>query len=259
MAKNILLTLEYDGTDFHGWQVQPNTRTVQGELEAVLRRMYEDENLQVTGSGRTDSGVHALGMGATFMAAKDIPLEGLVRGLNSQLPDDIAVLSARVVPPTFSARHSAQGKRYRYRIWNTRRPSALERHRSWHIFEPLDIDAMRKAASYLIGRHDFSSFRASGCASKHPHRDLWQIDIYRDGSAIHIEVSGSAFLRHMVRNIVGCLVDVGKGIHPPEWMLEVLKSRDRTKAGITAPAQGLYMLAVWYNLPPLDPQKMTLL
>ena len=258
MAKNILLTLEYDGSEFHGWQVQPNTRTVQRELEAILRLMYDDDELRVTGSGRTDSGVHALGMGATFMATKDIPMEGLVRGLNSQLPKDIVILTAREVPATFCARHSAQGKRYRYKIWNTLRRPAIERKRTWHISDPLDIFAMQKAASYLIGRHDFSSFRGAGCASKHPHRDLHEISIFQEGSMIVVEVNGSAFLRHMVRNIVGCLVDVGKGVRPPEWMDEVLKSKNRSKASLTAPAQGLYMVFVRYTLPPLDLDSMSL-
>lgn len=253
MGRNILLTLEYDGTDFRGWQVQPQQRTVQGELESVLRPMLKQPELRTTGSGRTDSGVHALGMGASFLCESSIPLEGLVRGLNAQLPDDLCVLEAREVPMQFCARRWAQGKRYRYCIWNAKRPSALLRNRTWFQYEPLHVEAMREAAQHLLGRHNFACFRASGCASKHPVRDIYSIDIYRNGEQICIEVSGSAFLRHMVRNIAGSLVEVGRGQQPPSWMKEVLDSQDRRNAAGTAPAQGLSLVEVRYKLSPAFP------
>lgn len=250
MSRNILLTIEFDGTDFAGWQVQPDQRTVQGELETILRRMFRHPTLRITGSGRTDAGVHALGMNVSFTIDHEIPPAGLLRGLNSQLPPDIAVLHARDVPDAFCARRWSKGKIYRYRIFQSRIRSTLERKRAWHIHEPLDLDAMREAASHLLGRHDFSCFRASGCTSKHATRDIHKITIYREGPHIHIEVAGSAFVRHMVRNIVGCLAEVGKGLHPPSWMREVLRSRNRSRGASTAPAHGLYLLCVHYNLPP---------
>mgnify|MGYP000633634482 CR=1 FL=1 len=248
--RNILLTLEFDGTDFSGWQIQPGQRTVQGELENILRRMLGHPELRATGSGRTDSGVHAYGMRASFSTDKDIPLEGLVRGLNSQLPLDVRVLSAREVPLDLCARRWSRGKKYRYRIWNHFRASAIDRKRAWHIAKPLDIEALREAASYLVGRHDFSAFRAARCASKHAVRDLWEIKIYQEGCNVYFEFFGSAFVRHMVRNLMGSLVEVGKGLRPPEWIQEVLRSRDRRNGGKTAPPHGLYMMYVLYDLPP---------
>lgn len=251
MARNILLTLEYDGTDFSGWQVQPGQRTVQGSLEEVLRKMLRQPELRVTGSGRTDSGVHALGMGATFLCERDIPFRGLILGLNTQLPDDIAVLDAREVPAAFCARRWSKGKRYRYEIWNAPQFSPLLRHRAWHVYASLDINAMREGAAHLIGRHNFASFRAARCSSDHPIRDIRDISIYREGTKLCIEVEGTAFLRHMVRNIAGSLVEVGRGNFPPSWIKEVLDSRDRRKAARTAPAHGLYLVQVFYDLPPM--------
>tara|TARA_B100000609_G_scaffold199544_1_gene203933 strand:+ start:2768 stop:3670 length:903 start_codon:yes stop_codon:yes gene_type:complete len=250
LARTILLTLEYDGTEFSGWQIQPDCRTIQGELIKALETILQEEDKKVTGSGRTDAGVHALGMCASFKTEKDIRLEALVRGLNSMLPYDISILTAREVPAGFCARRNSKGKRYRYKIWNTLRRPALERLRAWHVYKPLDVDAMREGASYLLGRHDFSSFRASKCTAKHPTRDIWNITVKREGHFVVIEVFGSAFLRHMVRNIAGNLMVVGAGEHPPEWIGELLRSRDRRKGAKTAPPHGLYMLHVNYDLPP---------
>lgn len=249
--RNILLYLEFDGRSFRGWQVQPDTRTVQGEVEKILRIMFDEPELRVMGCGRTDAGVHALAMAVTFQAKRVIPCEGLVKGLNSQFPPDIVALSAREVPSGFCARHSSLGKHYRYQIWNHSRASTHARYYSWHIRDPLNIDALREGASYLVGRHDFSSFRASGCSSKHAVRDLWDIKIYQKGYFVFIEFYGSAFVRHMVRNLVGSLHEVGLNNHPPEWIHEVLRARNRQKASITAPANGLFMVSVDYKLPPL--------
>ncbi len=252
LSRKILITFEFDGTGYAGWQLQPTQRTVQGVLEEALREVLQDPDLRVTGSGRTDAGVHALGMCATFTTLLPIPLEGLVRGVNNKLPEDLQILQAREVPTAFCARRWSKGKLYRYRIWNHLRPSALERDRAWHIFDPLDIKQMREGAKHLLGRHDFSAFRASGCSSTHPIRELYDIRIFQEGSMVTIEVSGSAFLRHMVRNLVGVLVPVGKGLRPPEWVREVIQSGQRGKGGPTAPPQGLYLVEVYYNFPPTE-------
>ncbi len=248
MDRNILLILEFDGTDFFGWQYQPGQRTVQGVLEETLRKML-NEKIKVRGSGRTDAGVHALGMPANFRTRHSIPTEGLVKGLNSLLPRDIRAISARDVPYEFCARRWARGKRYRYQIWNAPQPSALERNRSWWIPEPLDVEAMNRASRALLGRHDFSAFRASGCSANHPIRELREIAIYREGPKVILEFEGTAFLRHMVRNLVGSLIEVGKKNRPEEWIARVLESKNRKEAGVTAPPQGLYLLYVNYQFP----------
>lgn len=250
MSRNILLTVEFDGSDFSGWQIQKEQRTVQQDLRDALREMLQEPELRITGSGRTDAGVHALGMGVTFSTEHSIPLKGLMLGLNAVLPDDIVVLNAREVPLVFDARRRAMGKRYRYKVWNCPQPSALLRKRAWHIFAPLDIQAMYEGSRALLGRHDFSAFRASGCSAKHPVRDIYNISVQRKGSEVIMEFEGSAFLRHMVRNLAGALVEVGKGERPPEWIGELLASRNRQLGARTAPAQGLYLVEVRYQLPP---------
>lgn len=250
MQRNILLTLEFDGTPFSGWQIQKDQRSVQQEVRDTLRQMLQEPELHLTGSGRTDAGVHALGMGANFKTFHTIPLEGLVLGLNALLGSDIVVLEAREVPLDFCARFWARGKQYRYCVWNHHRPSALYRNRAWYVNDPLDLQQMEQASRYLLGRHDFSSFRAAGCASKHPVREIYDIRVYREGSMVVMDVTGSAFLRHMVRNMAGALVEVGKGIQPSEWIPQLLEARDRRQGARTAPAHGLYLVRVNYHLPP---------
>jgi tRNA pseudouridine38-40 synthase len=249
LERNILLTIEFDGSDFVGWQIQHEQRTVQGELTEIMRQMLKEPELRLTGSGRTDSGVHALGMAANFRTRHTIPLEGLVFGLNANLAPDIAILNARSVPLDFCARRWSMGKRYRYQIWNHRLPSALERKRAWHIHQELDLDKIYEASRYVLGRHDFSAFQASGCAAHHPIRDIYDISISRKGYMISFEFEGSAFLRHMVRNMVGAFVEVGKTIREPSWIEQLLLSRDRNQGSITAPAHGLYLVAVHYTFP----------
>lgn len=250
---NIKLTIEYDGAAYHGWQVQPETKTIQGVLEEAIGRIVQ-EPVCLTAAGRTDAGVHALGQVANFRTDSGIPPDALKRGLNSLLPDDIVVRASEEVPMAFNARKEARGKRYRYVILNRRDPSARHRFYSWHIREALDADSMRRGAGYLVGRHDFSSFRASGCGSRGPVRDLWRLDVEPAAEAafLHIVAEGDGFLRYMVRNIVGTLVDVGRGRRLDRDLGEILERRNREAAGATAPPQGLFLEEVFFGEKEID-------
>jgi tRNA pseudouridine38-40 synthase len=246
------LTLEYDGTDFVGWQVQPNGRSVQAELERALTELL-GEPVAVQGAGRTDAGVHALGQVATFRTERALPLQAYHKGLNGLLPQDLAVVLAEPVSDDFDARRWAFGKRYRYLVANGPARSPLRRRTHWQIFQPLDVPAMVAAARSLVGRHDFSAFRAANCAAAHAVRELRELEIVGEGGGeLRLELEGTAFLKHMVRNIVGTLVEVGRGKQSAGWVGQVLASRDRTRAGMTAPPQGLTLVAVAYG--PRAPQ-----
>lgn len=245
--RNVLLQLEYDGTDFVGWQIQPQSRTVEGTLLKALAKVLNEPEVRVTGAGRTDSGVHALAYPITFQTRSIIPLQGLVRGVNSLLPPDLRALDAREVPLDLSARRSAAGKRYRYRIRDGALPSAIHRNRAWQIRGRLDLEPMREASRCLVGRIDFSSFRASGCAAAHAVREIREVTIVRSGPEVVVEVEGTAFLRHMVRNIVGSLVEVGLGRMAVEEFRRGVKDRDRSKMGPGAPGHGLYLVCVFYE------------
>jgi len=243
----IKLVIEYDGTDFAGWQVQPNARTVQEELERALRQLL-GEAVRVEGAGRTDAGAHAEGQVACFDAPRALPLKAYARGLNGHLPQDVAVVSAEEVEPGFDPRRWSLGKRYRYRISNRPARSPLRRRTHWELFGRLDVPAMRAAAPALLGRHDFASFRAADCEAKSSIRELRAVEISGEaGGEIAVGVEGTAFLKHMVRNIVGTLVEVGRGRRAPGWVADVLASRDRTLAGATAPAHGLTLVQVLYG------------
>mgnify|MGYP001340471547 CR=1 FL=1 len=245
--RTIKLTLEYDGTDFVGWQVQPNGRSVQQVVEQALERMLK-ERTPVVGAGRTDAGVHAAGQVATLRTEKAVPLKAFVMGLNSLLPQDVAVLDAEEMPEGFHARHSASGKRYEYRISNRPTRSPLLRRTHWEIYRPLDVAAMRAAAVHLLGEHDFSAFRAADCPAKTTRRVLRRFDVEEEGEReILITVEATAFLKHMVRNLVGTLAEVGLGRRDPESLPALLASGDRTQAGPTAPPQGLTMAKVFYD------------
>ncbi|WP_050727549.1 tRNA pseudouridine(38-40) synthase TruA [Vulgatibacter incomptus] len=246
--RTLKLTLEYDGTDFVGWQVQPNGRTVQEVLEGALARLLGGESVRVTGAGRTDAGVHALGQVATFRTARELPLQAFEKGLNAILPDDVAVVSAEEVAEGFDARRSASGKRYVYRISNRPGRSPLRRRTHWELFRPLDVEAMQAAADRLLGEHDFSAFRAADCPAKTTVRILRRLDV-RAGAAgeIVITAEATAFLKHMVRNLVGTLVEVGLGKREAGTMPALLASGDRRLAGRTAPAKGLVMEEVFYE------------
>ncbi len=245
MAK-VLLTLEYDGTDYVGWQRQPNGPSIQAAVEDALERMFK-QPVRISASGRTDAGVHALAQTASFTPPFPLPQRAYVQGLTGLLPRDIAVIDAREVADTFDARRSACGKHYRYCILNRPQRSPLLRRQRWEIFAPLDIGAMRDAAACLTGTHDFSAFRASNCEARSPVKTLRRAEIVRSGDDITLDFEGSGFLKQMVRNIVGTLTEVGLKRRPPESVRQTLQSLDRNQAGPTAPPQGLFLVEVFYG------------
>lgn len=248
----IALGLEYCGTPFHGWQSQPQGGTVQDALESALATIA-GERIGVICAGRTDAGVHATLQVVHFETTVDRPLSAWVRGVNSHLPDGVAVRWAVPVDAEFHARFSARGRRYRYLLLNRpQRPGLWQGRVGWfHL--PLDVSAMQMAAKHLIGEHDFSSFRASNCQAKTPVKTLWRADVHQNGNMIVFDFEASAFLHHMVRNLVGSLVYIGKGLQGPDWMAELLQLCDRKVAAPTFSPDGLYFRGPLYeahwNLP----------
>jgi tRNA pseudouridine38-40 synthase len=246
----IKLVLEYDGTHYVGWQMQPNGPSIQGRLKLALQQLL-GTSVDVHAAGRTDSGVHAVGQVVAFDSPLKLPLRAYWMGLNGLLPDDVAVVKAEEVSADFDPRRWARGKRYLYRISNRRGRSPTRRQSHWEIFQPLDLQAMREGAKHLLGRHDFSSFRAAECEARHPIRELTRADVDgAPGDELRFTVEGTAFLRHMVRNLTGTLVEVGRGRQPPQWVKQVLEAKDRHHAGVTAPPQGLTLVEVFYGDPP---------
>lgn len=246
MTRRIRLVLEYDGTGLHGWQRQDNGATVQEHLEDALRELL-GARTQAIGASRTDAGVHALGQVVHFDTEHpSIPAHGIRKALNSALPPQIAVLGAAEVAPDFHSRFDSTGKRYRYRILCRPVRSPMRRHRAWQLGLELDLEAMRRAAAELLGEHDFSAFRASGCTARTTWRRLDEIRIDAAGDEAVLEVRGNAFLRNMVRILAGTLADVGRGYRDPSTIAELLSSGDRTRAGRTAPAAGLTLVEVFY-------------
>jgi tRNA pseudouridine38-40 synthase len=244
--RTLKLLLEYDGTAYQGWQIQATGPTIQGVLEEKLAVLLRSP-VRVTAAGRTDAGVHALGQVVSFRTESTMPVARLLRGLNALLPRDIAVRGGEEVPEGFDARRSARGKLYRYRLWNTPERSAFQGPYAWHVPRPLDLDAMREAAQALLGEHDFSAFRAADCPAKNPVRLLRRLEILETGGPLlDLEIEATAFLKHMVRNIVGTLVEVGQGKRPAESLAGLLASRDRTHAGATAPPHGLFLVEIRY-------------
>lgn len=242
----IALGLEYNGGAFCGWQSQPEGCGVQDALERALAGIAA-EPVRATTAGRTDTGVHALRQVVHFDTAAVRPLSAWVRGVNALLPDSVGVLWAREVPEEFHARFSAFERRYRYRLLNRPvRPALFTGKVGW-FHHPLDMEAMARGAAYLVGEHDFSAFRAAECQAKSPVKNLRQLEIRREGDLILFDLAANAFLHHMVRNIVGCLVYVGKGKHPPEWMAGLLESRDRRLAAPTFSPDGLYLTGIGYD------------
>ena len=240
------LTIEYDGTPYSGWQIQENGPSVQGRLREAIRA-FSGEGFIPRGAGRTDSGVHATGQVAHIDLTRDWPADTVLKALNYYLrPDPVAIVSCEAVSEGFDARFSATARHYLYRIANRRAPLTLDANRAWRIVHRLDADAMREAAAFLVGRHDFTTFRAAGCQAKSPLRTLDVLSVERSGDAINIRASARSFLHHQVRSIVGSLKHVGEGRWRPEDMRDALDARDRKRCGALAPAYGLYLVRVDY-------------
>lgn len=262
------VTLAYDGAGFVGWQRQATGTSIQGVVEDALGDL-DQRDVGVTAAGRTDAGVHALGQVASFSLERSIAPDALVRALNARLPDTIRVVDAAEAPSTFHARFDARSKSYRYRIWNDDVLVPFERAYAWHVPGRLAIDEMIAAARLLEGRHDFAAFQGTGSTTQTTERIVFSSRICgggpqseveyrpdfisegprRTSGLIVYEITGDGFLRHMVRNIVGSLVEIGRGRRDVEWIRRVLASRDRTYAGPTAPAEGLFLMRVDYNNP----------
>lgn len=263
------ITIAYDGSPFVGWQRQAAGTSVQGLIEDVLRDL-DEQNVAVAGAGRTDAGVHALGQVASFTLRRVITADVLARALNACLPDEVRVVSAEEVAPSFHARFGARAKTYRYRIWNADLLDPFERAYAWYVPGPLAIDAMQTAARVLEGRHDFAALQAAASARGSTERVVFFSRVVApcdSGGAdlglparsrrpervegrrglLTYEISGNGFLRHMVRRIAGSLVDIGRGRRSPEWLSAVVASRDRNQAGPTAPAHGLFLVGVDYG------------
>jgi tRNA pseudouridine38-40 synthase len=242
----IRITLQYDGTDYVGWQVQPNGPSVQAALQKALAEVCGAE-VRATAAGRTDAGVHARAQVASFESPRELPLKAYVQGLNALLPRDIAVLDAQVAAPDFDARRAARGKRYVYTIWNGPVRAPLRMRYAWCVFRELSLAPMREAAASLLGRHDFAAFEAADSEAEHAVREVREISVEGEaGAEVRIAVEATAFVKHMVRNLVGTLVEVGHGKRAPADVGRVLASRDRTQAGPTAPPQGLCLWEVSY-------------
>ena len=269
------LTIAYDGTGFVGWQRQASGVSIQGLLEEAFAEL-DGREVPVTGAGRTDAGVHAIGQVASVSLGRVIDGGSVVRALNTRLPESVRVLAAVEVPDTFHARFKARSKTYRYRIWNGPVMNPFERAYAWHIpAPPLDVEAMSAAAALVEGTHDFAAFQGTGTDPHSTERTVYCSQLFKGGpegphynsgvrnrpegphdnsagdqacpdALITYEISGDGFLRHMVRNIAGTLVEIGRGRYASAWMAEVLASRDRTRAGRTAPAAGLFLVKVDY-------------
>ena len=242
-------TVEYDGRPYHGWQWQEGLPTVQKAIEEAVRPLNGGEQVRTRVSGRTDAGVHALGQVCHFDLPKAYSAEEVMNAVNHRLkPQPVAIVACDIVGEDFHARFSSKSRFYMYRIINRRAPMALEQGKAWGIYKPLNVSAMQHAADMLIGTHDFSTFRASDCQAKSPVRTLDRLEVVREGSADEIRVYGQSrsFLHHQMRNMVGSLSLVGKGLWDPEDFHTALIARDRKAGGPTAPADGLYFVKVKY-------------
>jgi tRNA pseudouridine38-40 synthase len=247
MLRNFKLTIEYDGSNYQGWQRQPNGPSIQAAIEAALRRMTH-QPITLIGSGRTDAGVHALGQTANFTCDTRIEPQAFQNGLNSILPDDIVIQACHEVSTEFHSRFNAKSKQYRYHILNRPLPTAIGRQYSWWIRQPLDLKAMRDATRQLLGQHDFKAFEGTGSPRSHTVRHIVRADLTRQPDHIvRFEVEADGFLRYMVRNIVGTLVAVGRGKIDVPRFKAILLSKDRNKAAATAPARGLFLVKVNYT------------
>lgn len=247
MVKNFKITVEYDGSAYHGWQRQVKDPTIQGEIEKVLGVMTNEE-ISLTGSGRTDAGVHALGQVANFKCRTKLDAQAFQNGLNSMLPGDIVIRRCERVDESFHSRYGAKRKTYQYRILNQEIPAAIGRQYTWAIKTTLDLDSMLRASKWILGTHDFKSFEGTGSPRSHTRRVVTEAKLARhDNNHIIFTITADGFLRYMVRNIVGTLVDVGLSKLTPKQFGEILNSKNRTLAGATAPPQGLFLVRVYYD------------
>ena len=244
--KRIKLTIAYDGTNYCGWQVQPNGITVEEVVNKALKKLT-GEDIQVIGASRTDSGVHALGYVAVFDTHTTIPPERISYALNQRLPEDIVIVKSEEVAEDFHPRYCDCSKTYEYHILNTRIPIPTKRLTNYFVSYDLDVEKMRKAAGYLIGEHDFVSFCNVRTDVEDTVRTVTELEILKDGEEITIRISGNGFLYNMVRIIVGTLIRVGRGFYEPEKVKEILEAKDRKAAGVTAPPHGLILAEIRYE------------
>jgi tRNA pseudouridine38-40 synthase len=246
MKQNYKLLIEYDGTAYHGWQRQAEDRTIQGAIESALKTMVKEE-IALIGSGRTDAGVHALGQVANFTCRAALPPQAFQAGLNSLLDEDIVIRACEPADDHFHARYDVKTKTYRYQILNRPLPQAIGRLYAWHIRKPLDLDAMRQAGARIMGSHDFKAFEGTGSPRSHTTRNVMRVEwLRKEPDCLCFEIEADGFLRYMVRNLVGTLVDVGLGKKSVDDFIAILQSRDRSQASATAPPQGLCLLSVTY-------------
>ncbi len=245
MEKNYKILVSYDGSKYCGWQKQKDSLGIQGELEYAAKNIFNLKNIEITGSGRTDAGVHALGQVANFRTSTTIPIEKIPEVFNNNLPKDISVLEASIVEDVFHARHSAKGKTYRYQIYQSRIRSPFLKDYSYQVKFDLDLKKMKEEIKSLEGVHDFAGFMSSGSSVKSTVREIYRADIFTYDDLLVIELEGNGFLYNMVRIIVGTLVDIGRG-SIKEKLCDIIESKDRKRAGHTAPPQGLFLKKVKY-------------
>lgn len=243
--RNVRLVVQYDGTRYAGFQVQPDSPTIQSALQAALTSLLGQETT-VVGASRTDAGVHAYGQVVTFTTENVIPAARVVKALNDLLPADIACVAAEDVAPEFHPQYAARRKRYVYRLLNRELPSPFLGRYAWHVEQPLEVAAMRAAGQHLVGEHDFAAFCAAGGSAKTTVREVFALDLAQEGEIIETSIEGNGFLYMMVRIIMGTLVEVGQGRRSPEQVAAILASRDRRRAGSTAPPHGLCLRRIDY-------------
>lgn len=249
--KRIMLTVAYDGTNYCGWQMQPNGVTIEAELNRHLTRLLR-EPIRVSGASRTDSGVHALGNLCVFDTETRIPADKICYAVNQSLPPDIVVQKSQEVPSSFHPRKWDSVKTYEYTIYNQKLPNPVLRLYSYFVYRPLDVERMRQGAAFLVGEHDFQSFCSAGSQVETTVRTVYGLDVEQQGPVIRLRITGSGFLYNMVRIIAGTLLRVGSGFWPPEMVREILEKKDRGAAGPTAPAQGLCLMEIRLKNPPFS-------
>lgn len=242
---NYKLKIQYDGTSYSGWQIQPDVETIEGIITDAIEQIFH-KKVKIIGASRTDAGVHARGQVANFHTTEDIDKDTLKRGVNAIIPGSISIQNTEKAEDDFHARFSSKGKIYQYYIWNRDYKTPFYSRYSWQIRRSLDIDAMKTASHFIKGEKDFSSFRASDCDAKSPVRQIDLFEIKKEEGFVKCTIQGSGFLKHMVRNIVGTLVEIGSGKMKPADMVRILEARDRTTAGPTAPPMGLVLVKVKY-------------